>query len=453
LKHNATSVFGACALLCAGCAGRPPAPEPSADQCHIVGAGAAIRLTMDDLPVDQVQPESEELSLATAVQRALASSPEIQSALARARAAWADAHQARLLPNPVLNVAIRFPDGGGDSVIEAGLSEDLVALLTLPRRASSADRRVRAATADVLAAVLDVIHQTQDAYFSAQAADAELVVLEDRMRLSQRLHEVARARVQAGESGQLDALSVQADRAALDVELLEKSAERRHRRLALARRIGVPSGAADWTLPPWSPQPVRVGSERDYIAAALARRPEIQAGEWELAALGDDLRLARAGAFEGSELGVDAERESDWSIGPAVSVPIPIFDWGQARRQKAHAQVVEARHRLTQTRRQVVQDVRQALESLTAAQQSLTSAQDQLVPLQQRRRELAEAAYRNGAADITSVLLAEQQASETRSKLTALQQRVLSARAAVDRAVGGARVVAAITPATTQASE
>src|SRR6185503_474242 len=104
--------------------------------------------------------------------------------------------------------------------------------------------------------------------------------------------------------------------------------------------------------------------ESGWIASALQHRPEVQANRWELAALGDDLGAGRFGAFDGSQVGVDAERDDGWTVGPSVTVPIPLLDWGQARRAKLNAQRIEAQHRLTQARRQVVEEVRRAVEAL-----------------------------------------------------------------------------------------
>ena len=45
--------------------------------------------------------------------------------------------------------------------------------------------------------------------------------------------------------------------------------------------------------------------------------------------------------------GLDTERDSDWSLGPSIALPLPIFDSGEARRAKARAQAIAARQRLT----------------------------------------------------------------------------------------------------------
>ena len=95
-----------------------------------------------------------------AVERAMRHDPGLQAALARVRAALAEADQARLLPNPVLSVALRFPEAGaGKPVIEAGLAADLLSVLQQPGRIKAADHRLRAASAEALTTALDLLFE------------------------------------------------------------------------------------------------------------------------------------------------------------------------------------------------------------------------------------------------------------------------------------------------------
>jgi outer membrane protein TolC len=166
-----------------------------------------------------------------------------------------------------------------------------------------------------------------------------------------------------------------------------------------------------------------------------------------LAALGDEAALARFPLAEGTESGVDAERDGEWSVGPAVSTPVPLFDWGQQRRAKARAQRVEARHRLTEARRAIVEDVRRALETLESARATLRQVQAELVPLSEQRVRLAEDSHRNGLADLTVLLLAQQEALDARLKLIETRSNASSALAKLYRAVGGPGAAAQVRPA------
>src|SRR4051794_36134290 len=160
----------------------------------------------------------------------------------------------------------------------------------------------------------------------------------------------------------LDVTTLNAQRVQLEVEVKEEQLARRQERLGLTRLIGQPSGAADWKLSAWQPPPRVTAGETAWIDAAVRARPEIQARQFELAALGQEVRLSPLGIFEGTGVGVDAQKAPGWQVGPAVTVPLPLFDWGQARRDKAVSLALEARHQLTQTKRQIVEEVRKAHE-------------------------------------------------------------------------------------------
>ncbi|MGB7158412.1 MAG: TolC family protein [Tepidisphaeraceae bacterium] len=435
-------------VLVTGCQRQLPPDDVAQRVSSITAVEEPIQFSLVGEDIDARHGNGSSLTLEQAVRSALKHDAGVQAALARVRVALADAKQARLLPNPVLSVVVRFPEGGGKTQIDAGLSADLLALLQTPRRIDAADNRLRGSAADVLVTAIDLVSDVQERYAAAQAADAELAVLRERQRLIARLLDLARSRLAVGESSRLDVITLDAERVSLDVEITQALSSRREERLALARLIAQPSGPIDWELTPWTPDgPVAV-DEPSWIRAALEHRPEIESLRWELAALGDDAALARFAAFDGAEVGVEAERDDDWSVGPAIATPLPLFDWGYQRRAKVDAQRIEARHKLTQARRQVVEEVRRALESIMSSQAALKQVQAELIPLSDQRVEQAEAAYKNGLADVTALLLAQQEAQAARSKLIELQQKASSAVYRLHRAVGGPGVAVHV-PATT----
>src|SRR2546421_101742 len=81
----------------------------------------------------------------------------IFAAVAKVRMAEADVDQARLLPNPVLTIIVRFRKEPSSPIITPSISEDLLAILQRGRRVSAADKRLRAATAGALDVVLKSI--------------------------------------------------------------------------------------------------------------------------------------------------------------------------------------------------------------------------------------------------------------------------------------------------------
>lgn len=435
------------ALLC-GCAASPPPHDAEPTIADALGMSAPLTFRTESGPLDEPDESEVALTLSEAVRRAATSDPGLQAALARVRIALADADQARLLPNPVLNFILKFPEDGGKPGIEAELTADIVSILQIPRRSSAADNRLRAACAEAVTTALDVVAEVRERYATVQALDELMPVLDERRRLSARLLQLSHDRLDAGEGVRMDVTTLEAQRVELEVEIAEKEQERRDERLRLSRLIGRPSGEAAWTLDRWqSPQRI-MASETAWIEAALAHRPEVQALIWELAALGDDHALTRFAPFDGGGAGAKAERDDGWSIGPSITAPIPIFDLGQAKRAKTASQQIEARHKLTQAQRRVVEDVRRAYQSFAATQANLDRVREELVPLQQQRRSQAEDSYRAGQTDVTALFLAEQDLQASLGKQVALEQATTVSVIRLERAVGGAGIAAKVVPPT-----
>lgn len=433
----------AVALALAGCQSRPSI-EPAQAERAIADAtgvpGDAIEFTVLGGPDDVPASPAGSLDLADAVRRALRNSPELQAALAKVRGAEAEASQARLLPNPVLSVVLRFSTGTGTPDIEAGLAQELISLLRRPGRVRAADARLRGAASDAVTAALDVVGDVRERYAGVQSLDALIGVLEERRRLVDRLLELARARQAAGEGTPLDVLTLQAQRVELETEVADRELERRSQRLALSRLMGQPSGAADWVVAPWTP-PGRAAAESEWVAAALERRPEVQSKQWELTVREEELGQTRLAPFGDASVGLAAERQGGWSVGPSLDAPLPVFDTGQARRAAAEAAVVGARHELTRARRGVIEEVRQAHATLLASQGNLDRVRGELIPLQQRRLDQAEAQYRAGQTDVTTLFLAEQELRAARAKQVELERRTSESLIRLQRAVGGPGVV------------
>ncbi|MFO0873571.1 MAG: TolC family protein [Phycisphaerales bacterium] len=385
-------------------------------------------------PLDE-PTAGDRLSMADAVKGSIATSPALQAALARVRIAMADAEQARLLPNPVLNLVLRW--GAGAPQVEVSLAQDLVAAMKIPNRASAADNRLRQSAADAVTEALDVVSEVQETYAAAQASDALIPVLERQAELLVKIAGIARHRLDAGEGVRSDVTTLDSQRVGLEVALADARLQSREQRLRLARLVGEPSGAAAWALDPWTPPTVDRAGEAEWVDAALARRPEVQAIAWELAALGDDEALTRFLPWDGAGLGIDAQKDPDWAVGPSIATPVPIFDMGQAAKARVAAQQAEARHRLTRAKREVVESVRSAHVALRAHLANLARVRQEFIPLEEQRRREAEDAYRAGQTDVTPLFLAEQGVSVAQAKAIEVERETTLARIRLERAVGG----------------
>jgi len=438
--------IGTLALVAlAGCQSMQP-PETQTETAAGLAAGLSVPIAfhVEGAAVDEAG-DLDNLTFADAVRIAVTTDPGVQAALARVRIALADAKQARLLPNPILNLALRFPEGGGKPVVEASLAQDLISILKIPRQSSAVDNRLRQASAAAITAAIDAVAEVQELYVSVQALEQLLPVFEQRRTLVIKAVDLANARLSAGEGIREDVAVLNTQRVELEVEIAEATQELRDERLRLARLIGRPSGAAGWRLEPWIPPTLTDTAEAAWIDAGLRSRPEIQERSWALAALGDDLALARLLPFDGMGAGLSAERDGNWAVGPEVSMPIPVFDMGQARSERVTAEQVEARHQLVQAKRQVIEDVRRSWESLARTRENVRRVRQELVPLQEQRRSLAEASFRAGQTDVTALFLAEQDLRAAQAKAVELDRKAAIAAIRLQRSVGGPGPAAALT--------
>jgi outer membrane protein TolC len=422
-----------------GCTTAPPADDTARHIQSAASLASAIQFHTNALPAEAA-PAADRLPMSAAIERALRQSPELQTALARVRVAQADAHQARLLPNPVLNIAFRLPEGGGRTLIEAGLTTELAQLLQRPRRISAADAALRRASADAVTATLEVMHETQRHYFDAVGLRRETEILVQRNSRISELLKLAEAKLAAGEGTQLDVTTLKAEQATANIDLREASRKLNATHIALAHRLGQPRGRIDWQLATPLYTQIALRGTPDAIAHGLRVRPEIQADRWQLAALEDQTALAHLAWMEGAAAGLDTERASDWSLGPSLALPLPIFDSGDARRAKARAQAIGARQRLTQTTRQVAREIRQAHEAVANLMTTARNARTQLVPLHEERVRLARVIFEAGQENVTRLRLAEIDLLGAQLTLARLEHRTARAIIALDRATGGSTV-------------
>ena len=412
------------------------APDPAPLLGPAAGVAAAIEFSADGEP-DDACSQSPDLPLDAALREALVHDPRIQQALAKWHRARAGSDEARLLPHPLLSIGVSLARAISDATVTVGITQEIAAYLQRPHRAGAADARLRAAAEEALAVALDVVSETRSAYLVAQEADARRPTAEQRVDLLGRLREIHREALREGEGLPGDVTALDAEIAAIGLDLAELDADRIRARIELARRIGRPSDAGAWRLAPWPELPAPAGDAKPWIEGALARRPETRAIGWELAALGEERALVSTWPWEGASAGAEFEYDSGLALGPAVEIPIALSDPSGPRDAAITASEAELRHRAVEIRRTVIRDVRLALVDEAAARRALDLLDRGLLPLLERRRAEIDASRHAGEVEITVLLLADRELQDARSRRVELERRVLESRIRLERATGG----------------
>ncbi len=438
MVRRSKAISGVAVMVCsiAGC--HATRPDVQADAARATGIDRAIVFREQGEPVDNPPLDSETLTLTQATRLALEHDARIQSAIAKVRMAEADANQARLLPNPVLGIDVRYPRGhGAGQVFEATISEDLTQLLQKPAQIAAADDRLRGAAADALSVVLDVMAEVQSVFISACEVEAETRISAGRDAGLRRIHEIAVLRQNVGDASRLDVMTLESQIAQTALDSSDLRLRQKDLRLQLAKLIGEPRAKADWRLvPPETPMNL-AASESEWLETGLLHRPELQSKVWELRALGDDLTIASLSPIQGANIGAHVERDPAWRWGPTLSIPLPVFDWGQQARTKVEAQRIGARHDLVELQRKLIEEIRLAYATQAEATANLKQVQQTLMPLQKAQLDQADISYRSGDIDLAASLLAHNDYGLAQVRAGKLEESAWLARIRLERAAGG----------------
>ena len=315
------------------------------------------------------------------------------------------------------------------------------------RNKEAARATAQAAMADLHNTLLSVTANVAGTYYDIRALDAEIGVLEHTIATRQEGLGIARERLNAGLTSDLDVTRATENLAATQADLFSVRRSRQEMENALATLLGQP--ASDFHLVRRALIDTRMPNVPPGLPSALLeRRPDVASAERQLAAANARIgvsvaaffpviRLTGAAGFESADMGDLFDWQSRmWQIGPSIT--LPLFEGG---RNLANLRGAQARYReqVDAYRKQVLvafQDVETALGDLhTLSDQA--EAQDRAVAAAVRTLQLSESQYGKGASNFLDVLDAERTLlSDERTSVQLLGQR-LQATVQLIKALGG----------------
>ena len=308
------------------------------------------------------------LSADDAVRLALAHSPAVQALLYDSAAASAAVTQAARLPNPVFAFDRLARTGGGARELDIGrvLSFSVLDLLLLPSRLRAADVR----RAWVVAVVAQQSVRYAEQVGAAADAGAELA---RRMQAVGNFSRLRRAREQAFAADAVAQLA-RARQSALDS------------REALVRALGLDDAQARrLTLPERLPDlPALPRDEAGVAQAALDQRLDVRLSRASLDFAAADPGLTHVTGFvNGLEIGIADRRKTVLAPqrGFELSLPLPVFDAGDARRAGAEAAYRAALYRTAQVGIDAASRLREGYAAYRTAFDVARHHRDEIVPL------------------------------------------------------------------------
>ena len=353
--------------------------------------------------------------------------PDLQLARARVAAARAEAQRAHFLPNPTIDLSANtLPVGPSNPV---GLSEpwantpnyalgvsELIELGKRGPRQEATRLAVVATLYDARAQLTDRYHDLEEAIGEVAASVRRIALLSDLVADALRLSEVQRARADKGDTALLDA-----DRARLEEQKLRASLREQQAKLLSNLRLcsqaaGVPcepfanlAATSAWLSRLRGEYPVDAVEQRPDVLSLTAAAQSARASETLARNRVIPDPTVRVG-YVRDQFVVSGNQQNSLFVG--LSVPIPLFDHGQADAAAAAGAATAA----TRARAALVQIGRDAAARFGAEAASLAERRAQLtnetLPLARSVVSRLDAAVQRGGAEIQDLLLARRTLGE-----------------------------------------
>ncbi|WP_234382870.1 MULTISPECIES: TolC family protein [unclassified Variovorax] len=386
-------------------------------------AGAAAQRAPDEASRKRIgELLARPLDAESAVRIALVNSPRVQDAFATLQLSDADRVQAASLPNPVL--AFSRLREGSEREFERMLSFNVVGLLTLPWQARWAGQRHESAKLQAAQSVLVLAADTRRAWVRAVAAQQSVAYLRDAKEATEAGAELAHRMARAGNWSALQRTREQLLLADASAQLARAEQSAVASREQLTRLLGLSGGDTAYTLPDrLPPLPDAVPELGDVQALALRDRLDVRSATAQNAAVAGSLGLTHAtSVINAMELGVvrntkfdnGADRSRSTKRGFELDLPIPVFDWGQARNGRAEALYLQSAARVRDVGVLAASEAREAWQGWNTAYAIARRYRDEVLPLRKQVNEEMVLRYNGMLASVWELL------GETRASVLAV---------------------------------
>ena len=381
----------------------------------------------------------DELTADEAVAIAMANSPRLQATLADLGVARADLIEASTITNPIFEFEIRYP-GEPAHPYELRIAQSLVELIRLPRRRAAGRAAFAAAQMRVTSEIVRFGADVRASYFDALAASQHVAMSRTQYESAQTAAELAMKQHAAGNITDLDLENEQAlyEQAKLDLARAERALLLA--REALIRGMGLRNAGAEWRVAETFPDPPAAELDQPQLEQlAATRRLDIAIAQRDLEAARQRVPLSRLTALEHTEVDVHYEREpeGEYTVGPGIELPIPIFNTGRAARTRAEAELLRARHTLNALLTESASEIRSARIALAETRARVDYFRDVLLPRRKRIVELTKLEHNAMLIGIFQLLQAKQNEVQAQREYIEAQREYWTARVDLDRAING----------------
>ncbi len=384
-----------------------------------------------------VQSASRELTLPQLVEYSLQHNGEIRAFRSEKGIHEANKIKAGVLSNPNLEFegsSGALSGSSSESGLSLGISQEIVLAGKRGKRLAVADREqeiYRWQLAERECALRDVV---KTAFYAALLAEQRAVLAENYIAVNRQLLDVSMERLAAGDIPELEVNLVRVELARSEGARIIVKQELQRSQAKLMSLTGTPFSERPAISGDLAESRQPAAALEDLKLLAQSNRPDLKAIQAESSRGDADIDLAQAESVPNltaglavrrdtasMEIGGVEGRETAYTIGLKLSIPIPIFDRNQAGVHEARARKQGTERRLDAASINVEREVETAYAGLLNARGALDLYRERVLPQLDENLKLTQEAYRLGEVGVLAVIQEQKKFFEVNdSYLTAM---------------------------------
>jgi outer membrane protein TolC len=373
------------------------------------------------------------LTASSAVQIALINHRGLQAAFNELGVSEAQMVEASLPPPPT--VSFERIVGSGGFEIQRQIVQNVLVLLTLPRRREIAEARFKQAQARAVEMTLRIAMDAARAYYRTVAANEAVRFLEESQLSAETVSDLAKQLGETGAMSKLDQAREHVFYAEVSGQVAMARLRQRSERERLIRALGLWGGDASFKLANKLPTlPAKPRSMASVEREAVGRRVDLVIARMELDILALQLGLTRKTRLINT-LEVAGISKTEKDINPdtgeadkikrrgfELEVEITIYDFGEARVRHAEETYMRAVNRLLERAVNVRSEAREAYQTYRGAYDIARHYEREVLPLRKIISDETLLNYNAMIRDLFALL------GEARARITANSQAIEARR-------------------------
>lgn len=328
--------------------------------------------------------------------------------------------RAGLLPNPTLDLEAgtgALTGSSGESSLAVGVSQELLLAGKRGKRLVVAEREMEIYRWQLADRERLLAEAVKTAFYDVILAEQRVALADRSAALNEQLLEVARERLAAGDIPELEMNLVRVELARSEGVRIEAEKGLNRYRSELGGLMGLLPDESPAVSGGFAGEISMTGQLAELKQLALGKRPDLRALAVERSRGEADVILAEAEGTPNITAGLVLRRESTvietgglegkdtaYTIGLRLSMPIPLFDRNKAAVQEAVARKSISENRLLAAARSAEREVETAWAYLQNAKKGVSLYKMNIIPQLEENLQLTREAYRLGEVGILAVI-------------------------------------------------